>query len=544
MLFLIIIVFGSFTAKAQETVDNTQYDQIPETLVAGFSTLRGNNNSIEYYIANILRDIRDLSQDSSALQTSDIDKVKDRIRASLIARQLQGVMQFDLDFDGNVTRKELEKFYSSPVNLQLVNNVLISSQLQGNSALRPVEKVMTLDSNKDDIITADEMCILPESEEIYKLDLGSAQQIEKMQSLLALDPDKDGKLTIVELDKLARDTFAIVDLDHNSIISTEELNAFIATRGKNLRSQKIGGNIASESALVPVEAQVQANPALDWSETDLPAKGDKVIMVTTNQGGAYSDVSIVGQSAITNSAKIIIQEGSEPLFLFLISNKPIIWQISGSTSRINKVITHVNNNAVTGILKDKIRYHPLPIFQGNNNPFQYIYEGTNANKGTTRFSSTAANARMLGLIGTSPDASYGEYVLDSIELPSGNVPNKRPGDIAKLVQEGFDPSSPEGVTTTDPKTVVSNTPAVKYAVLPGRAGIAQLLAVGALQKMGYKRYKIIKPIQAFPVGLTGELAVKFLLAKGIALPSGNAGQSCIVSEDTQTVISQIKDFCK
>src|SRR5205823_3603928 len=90
--------------------------------------------------------------------------------------------------------------------------------------------------------------------------------------------------------------------------------------------------------------------------------------------------------------------------------------------------------------------------------------------------------------------------------------------------------NPAGVVEIDPATVVSSAKAERYQVLPGHAGLAQLFASGAIERMeGHGDFFIAKPIPRYPAGLSG--GMRFVLGKGIPVPAGSP-DSCVVSEET------------
>jgi len=82
---------------------------------------------------------------------------------------------------------------------------------------------------------------------------------------------------------------------------------------------------------------------------------------------------------------------------------------------------------------------------------------------------------------------------------------------------------PGGVVHVDPQTVVSNTVAEAYDVLPGWAGILQLIKQGAL-KRGKLEFVVTRPIARFPA----RLGARYALEGDMPVPEGDYG-SLIVS---------------
>ncbi len=114
---------------------------------------------------------------------------------------------------------------------------------------------------------------------------------------------------------------------------------------------------------------------------------------------------------------------------------------------------------------------------------------------------------------------------------SNIVVRKRLTDLASELYR----FSPGGLIAIDPAKVVSSKPAESYKVLPQQAGLLQLVQSGALTQNGSSEFLIREKIK-FPAELTGAHQVKFLLLRGVPLPEGNAGHSCVMSEETGTAL--------
>ena len=70
-----------------------------------------------------------------------------------------------------------------------------------------------------------------------------------------------------------------------------------------------------------------------------------------------------------------------------------------------------------------------------------------------------------------------------------------------------------------------------YEILPNEAGLAQLLEDRSLERTPDGYYRLLKDIPNFPAGLGGAHKVDFLIAPGVARPSGG-GHSTIFIEET------------
>jgi hypothetical protein len=92
---------------------------------------------------------------------------------------------------------------------------------------------------------------------------------------------------------------------------------------------------------------------------------------------------------------------------------------------------------------------------------------------------------------------------------------------------------PGGLVEIDPKSVVASLPAETYEVMPDQAGLVQLLESGALTQNRAGEY-IVQKKTRFPAELAGAHQVKFLVLRGVPVPDGDPGHSCVTVED-QTV---------
>jgi len=95
----------------------------------------------------------------------------------------------------------------------------------------------------------------------------------------------------------------------------------------------------------------------------------------------------------------------------------------------------------------------------------------------------------------------------------------------------------EGLATVPVSEVISLNPVETYDVFPAEAGLVQLLSSGKIEYRGRDNsyvysYFIHETFPRFPAGLAGAQSVKFILGKGIEMPSGDIGHSRVYSEET------------
>jgi hypothetical protein len=69
-------------------------------------------------------------------------------------------------------------------------------------------------------------------------------------------------------------------------------------------------------------------------------------------------------------------------------------------------------------------------------------------------------------------------------------------------------------------------------VLPAEFGLAQQVGNGTLIRTGDRQFTIVRPLARFPAGQNGAHSVSYVVAKGVPMPGGSPGHSCVREEAT------------
>jgi hypothetical protein len=85
--------------------------------------------------------------------------------------------------------------------------------------------------------------------------------------------------------------------------------------------------------------------------------------------------------------------------------------------------------------------------------------------------------------------------------------------------------------------VVAGLPVEDYEVLPSEAGLLQLLEEGKLEP-GRNGELVVRAPMRYPADLFGGSAARFLVPRGVPVPEGDPGHSCVRSEETGRAISK------
>jgi len=269
----------------------------------------------------------------------------------------------------------------------------------------------------------------------------------------------------------------------------------------------------------------------------LPLLGEeKLVLYGTNDGAALSTTAVGDRDKETTVADVFIEKGDEPLYIILSSHNSVIWRFTGQVSRISKLYISTRQQlppdipaaGVVGVRKERVTFgFCLRAFTAVD---------------------SIAGARSRGDIrlklGREPDYIGGKYETSTVSLPSmAELPSSFE---QRQVPAGFDQRLwrevlmfwPAGLARVTSGSVVSPKGAISYDVLPSQGGLAQLVGSGSLLRLeGSNEFKIVRPIARFPAGMGGSHSARFLLGKGIPLPSGDPVHSCVVSEETGEVLS-------
>jgi hypothetical protein len=253
----------------------------------------------------------------------------------------------------------------------------------------------------------------------------------------------------------------------------------------------------------------------------------RIVLVYAGEGHAISTSSLGSEETEVRTSIIDIEPGEQPLIILASSGRAIIWQIRGAVGRVDQFIgtsSHVAQSlvplvGVVGVPKERVA-----LLKRQCTP-SYGY--------SEAFPKSASR-----ILNRPVETVFHGHRFASISLPSGKIDEegKMPAELALPVfgrgvslWRDLLRKVPGGIAEVSAAAVVSNHPAKSYRILPGEAGLIQLLNTGALQEIrGGGGFLIVKPTDV-PAWTHGE---RLVLADNVPPPNGEANRSRIVRQST------------
>lgn len=312
--------------------------------------------------------------------------------------------------------------------------------------------------------------------------------------------------------------------------------SFVLGRGVPMPAGDPGHScIVSEETGEPIGDMMCWGTSPPTASCELPDANpdDLVVLFGAYEADTVSTTSVAGQDGETGTARVVIEPGTQPLYVVLSAYDSTIWRFEGDVGRVRRVVlVGYYGQGVTGVTADRVVDQTQWVESTYEAKcFAPFYDPQSPEGITARHTVSSA-------LGRNPDVVAGSYSVGALTLPSTAVAPSPAG----TVPAGFDPDvfelatwfMPGGLLTIDPATVVPVDRAEAYVVLPAAFGLSQLVGTGALEYRGGDIvdavFYIARPLPRFPAGLAGAESVTFILKRGVPMPEGDPGHSCVLSE--------------
>ncbi len=484
-----------------------------ETLKQAFIAQYGKRFDTGELLSYIARTYKQIDLDGQGLTREKIDLFEKIYAAKARMAVAMRYLPYDLNADGIVDHEEAETVIKA--NLRIVGE---PDRRTRQSLKQRLDRLFKDDPNKDGRIEIQEYGTLFKMSGRKRGDQRKDHSIVA-NALLAQDPDKDGLLTHAEAALLIGSAF----------------------QGVTIKPQSSAR--AAASCKVPKRT-----------------KDEELILLGAYQGKKTPSLTLVGQDKETFTGKLVIEPGSNPLYLAVTVHSPVVWRLEGAVERIKHLVVAGPRQksgkiaaGVMGLDASKVSFLSEP------DCLRYFYK-----IGNIKMSTSVAMAKQT--FGTKPTIVHGLYSVDAMSLPSGKNIGRRDDprllrsgpimmdkggayrvidkkgkkviemlDARKLLGFG-EPNMQDSYVRLDKAKVVSEAPVEDYATLPGKLGLVQLVKQGALERISRREYRILKKIH-IPAGLHGANSARFLLKAGVPEPVGDPGHSCVFSEDKGQAIA-------
>ncbi|WP_156420480.1 MULTISPECIES: EF-hand domain-containing protein [unclassified Sphingopyxis] len=366
-----VAIVATMLAIPQSVASQPPAPDIPLAIVGEFRS-RGH---IEDYLARVVGELRQADRGDDGLDQGDVDFAVARRVAVTRAGQIQRILPMDLDGDLRITRAEIGESIGADSDPEID---------EATRDRRIEHRLSPLDIDGDGAIT------LPEAAATARQQAWE----QRFAALLALDPDRNGRLTASEMRLLAEKAFHTVDADGDGTTSETELKAIEPLVRENRMTWQ-----AEICSLPPVPA------------------GAMLIAFGGYESRTISPVQIPSNDPRekTRLVEVAIEPGEQPLYLVLTSYETTLWRLSGATARVSHVVATsyragrggISAVGVTGVPERKISIARA----GCPNYFS----------STTEEEALRTRASIRFSLKRDPDAMFADYSTDRVSLPSGAI---------------------------------------------------------------------------------------------------------------------------
>lgn len=319
------------------------------------------------------------------------------------------------------------------------------------------------------------------------------------------------------------------------------------------------------------EAQYRARYVGLASKCPLPQASPAHLVVFFGAwgGNAISSTSLGGDDVEVGVGDIEIEPGDAPLYLILSSREAIIWRFTGAVERVTHVALDTFELDDQG--NPRAGFVGLPTAALSAVKDRKCLQEMAAGELNGAHAAGFRNALIEALVGRKPEkvlhaAGYGIAMPSGARAArSGEYPDRRTlptdGPSAEIWRSLLR-ERPGGVVEIDPASVVTSSRAARYQVLPGEAGLADLVDQGVLEphlwsdeqpigdhalllsrldrmrEAGPHRlpvgFRILKPMRFLGGNLHVDYVagLKFELAPGVMAPTGVPKGECVRDERT------------
>lgn len=457
----------------------------------------------------------DLNSDG-VVSVADFEQYRARAAAAGRDHAIRELLRYDLDGDGVVTRAEVVQAETKRIRSVAQND----PNLAGYEVpiLQRIDRAadfgMRADMDRDGRIDSTEMAAFAEKAPI----LSDFLYEQSWRSLMSFDENGDGIVTVDEVDRVAGRIFKAMDLDKDGMLSKAETDVFVGELRQATDAQSAAREVVMQARAENADRERQERRKLACA---LPSAspGATVLLLSEHHAEALSTATIGSQWIATETGVIDIDPGAGSLYVVVASYNPVIWQFFGAVDRVERLVLAGESTGPNQSVRGE-----RPLIGAIGVPPERI--GFLGQPGC-----------MTALAG--PSVRQSDAAAEAVRLETGRQPILIKPRKQKAADAAFSPEllrfHPGGVQEIDPRTVVASASVERYVVLPEEAGLSQLEQEGAITRTGSRglwREFLVRKETRFPAGLNGGHLVMFRIQKGVPVPQGDPGHSCVTSEET------------
>lgn len=344
------------------------------------------------------------------------------------------VMRYDLDGDGFVTEDEIRRGMRYELRQQRAQTVFRPSG-NGPSPRELIEKrideyvqtLMALDADKDGRVSI---------AEAGKFSLGGAQRAAmpgvlsaRSRQALTLDTASKGEVSQVDFLAAGEALFRKIDADHDGKISQQELADYRSQPGvPDMGTLKLATDATQARAKAEAEIARKNEEAAQAAKAacEMPAASEKatVVFLSGYETDALSSATLGSQDAVVRAGHVNVEAGTEPLYVVISTYSPTIWQFGGAVERIERLVLTASR---TGPNSGDPKQPPLVGATGvpaervsfvRSNCIGYFTDAPTSG-------SIQAIANIRSKVGKTTDVVAAKYSVGTYNVPSGTIETMR-----------------------------------------------------------------------------------------------------------------------